>query len=101
MLDKAESSGTGLSVPPVTMACFSFTRVPAKKLATYSYRYMFTNCSKLNSVTSYANDISATECTHWWLDSVASTGTFHNLGTATYEKNSIDGIPSGWTEVKN
>ena len=75
--------------------------LPAKKLATYSYRYMFTNCSKLNSVTSYANDISATECTHWWLDSVASTGTFHNLGTATYEKNSIDGIPSGWTEVKN
>ena len=75
--------------------------LPAKKLATYSYRYMFTNCSKLNSVTSYADDISATECTHWWLDSVASTGTFHNLGTATYEKNSIDGIPSGWTEVKN
>ena len=75
--------------------------LPAKKLATYSYRYMFSSCSKLNSVTSYANDISATECTHWWLDSVASTGTLHNLGTATYEKNSIDGIPTGWTEVKN
>lgn len=75
--------------------------LPAKKLATYSYRYMFSSCSKLNSVTSYANDISATECTHWWLDSVASTGTLHNLGTATYEKDSIDGIPTGWTEVKN
>lgn len=75
--------------------------LPAKKLATYSYRYMFSSCSKLNSVTSYANDISATECTHWWLDSVASTGTFHNLGTATYEKNSIDGIPTGWTVVNS
>ena len=75
--------------------------LPAKKLATYSYRYMFSSCSKLNSVTSYANDISATECTHWWLDSVASTGTLHNLGTATYEKDSMDGIPVGWTEVKN
>ena len=75
--------------------------LPAKKLATYSYRYMFSSCSKLNSVTSYANDISATECTHWWLDSVASTGTLHNLGTATYEKDSLDGIPVGWTEVKN
>ena len=74
--------------------------LPAKKLATYSYRYMFSSCSKLNSVTSYANDISATECTHWWLESVASTGTLHNLGTATYEKDSIDGIPTGWTEVK-
>ena len=75
--------------------------LPAKKLATYSYRYMFSSCSKLNSVTSYANDISATECTHWWLESVASTGTLHNLGTATYEKDSMDGIPVGWTEVKN
>ena len=75
--------------------------LPAKTLATYSYRYMFSGCVKLNSVTSYANNISATECTHWWLDRVASSGTFHNLGTATYEKNSIDGIPSGWTEVKN
>ena len=75
--------------------------LPAKKLAKYSYRYMFSSCSKLNSVTSYANDISATECTHWWLDSVASTGTLHNLGTATYEKDSLDGIPVGWTEVKN
>ena len=75
--------------------------LPAKKLATYSYRYMFSSCLKLNSVTSYANDISATDCTYWWLDSVASTGTLHNLGTATYEKNSINGIPSGWTEVKN
>ena len=75
--------------------------LPAKKLATYSYRYMFSSCSKLNSVTSYANDISATECTHWWLESVASTGTLHNLGTATYEKDSMDGIPTGWTEVKN
>ena len=74
--------------------------LPAKKLATYSYRYMFTNCSKLNSVTSYANDISATECTHWWLDSVASTGTFHNLGTATYSRDG-DGIPSGWTIVNS
>ena len=75
--------------------------LPAKKLAKYSYRYMFSSCLKLNSVTSYANDISATECTHWWLDSVASTGTLHNLGTATYEKDSLDGIPVGWTEVKN
>lgn len=74
--------------------------LPAKTLATYSYRYMFSGCSKLNSVTSYANNISATECTHWWLDRVASTGTFHNLGSAIYPTGP-SGIPSGWTEVKN
>ena len=75
--------------------------LPAKTLAKYSYRYMFNGCLRLNSVTSYADNISATDCTRWWLDSVASTGTFHNLGTATYEKDSIDGIPTGWTEVKS
>ena len=85
-------------------SCTHLTTAPtlfAKTLATYSYRYMFSSCSRLNSVTSYANNISATECTHWWLEGVASSGTLHNLGTATYEKDSINGIPTGWTEVKN
>ena len=74
--------------------------LPAKKLAKYSYRYMFSSCLKLNSVTSYANDISATDCTYWWLEGVASSGTFHNLGTATYSRDS-NGIPSGWTIVNS
>lgn len=85
-------------------SCTHLTTAPtlfAKTLATYSYRYMFSSCSRLNSVTSYANNISATECTHWWLEGVASSGTLHNLGTATYEKDSINGIPTGWTEVKS
>ena len=85
-------------------SCNKLTTAPvlyAKTLAKYSYRYMFNGCLRLNSVTSYADNISATDCTRWWLDSVASTGTFHNLGTATYEKDSIDGIPVGWTEVKS
>ena len=85
-------------------SCNKLTTAPvlhAKTLAKYSYRYMFNGCLRLNSVTSYADNISATDCTRWWLDSVASTGTFHNLGTATYEKDSIDGIPTGWTEVKS
>ena len=74
--------------------------LPAKKLAKYSYRYMFSSCLKLNSVTSYANDISATDCTYWWLEDAASSGTFHNLGTATYSRDS-NGIPSGWTIVNS
>ena len=74
--------------------------LPAKKLATYSYRYMFNACLRLNSITSYANDISATDCTYWWLEDAASSGTFHNLGTATYSRDS-NGIPTGWTIVNS
>lgn len=83
-------------------SCYNLTSsptLPATVLAEYCYRYMYTGCSKLNSITTYANDISANECTHWWLDGVASTGTFNNLGSATYEVDSTSGIPTGWTEV--
>ena len=61
---------------------------------------MFFGCSKLNSITVYADDISATDCTDYWLSKVASSGTFRNLGTATYPTGT-SGIPTGWTEVKN
>lgn len=81
--------------------CSSLTTsptLPATTLATDCYRSMFYNCSSLNSVTSYANDITATDCLRVWLYGVAATGTFHNLGSATYSSGA-GGIPSGWTEV--
>ena len=61
---------------------------------------MFKNCASLNSITVYANDISASDCTYSWLLGVASTGTFRNLGSATYSRDA-SGIPAGWTEVRN
>ena len=75
--------------------------LPATTLVNYCYWSLFNGCSSLNSITVYANDISANNCTSNWLLGVANSGTFHNLGTATYEKDSIDGIPVGWTEVKS
>ena len=84
--------------------CTSLTsapELPATTLANYCYKSMFDGCTKLNSLTVYANNISATNCTTDWLYGVASTGTFRNLGSATYEKDSPSGIPSGWTVVKN
>ena len=74
--------------------------LPAKVLVEGCYRDIFRNCSKLNNITVYANDISATYCTTNWLRDASSTGTFHNLGSATYPRNG-NGIPPGWTEVKN
>ena len=83
--------------------CTSLTTapaLPAKTLAEPCYYYMFQNCASLNSITVYADDISALNCTTDWLSNVASSGTFHNLGSATYPRNG-NGIPTGWTEVKN
>ena len=74
--------------------------LPATKLATECYREMFWNCASLNSITVYANDVSATDYTYNWLLGVASSGTFRNLGSATYSRGA-SGIPTGWTEVKN
>ena len=102
------------SLPATTLAsscyremfygCTSLTTspvLPATTLVQECYQYMFYNCSSLNNVTSYANDISSgTEYTFLWLGNVASTGTFYNYGSATYPRNG-NGIPTGWTEVKN
>ena len=82
---------TGLTTAP---------ELPATTLAEGCYYGMFENCASLNSITVYANDVSATDCTSYWLSGVASSGTFRNLGSATYPRGG-DGIPSGWTEVKN
>ena len=83
--------------------CTSLTsapELPATTLAEYCYSSMFQGCTSLNSITVYADDISSLNCTDNWLLDVASTGTFRNLGTATYPT-SASGIPVGWTEVKN
>ena len=74
--------------------------LPATTLTKFCYRSMFQNCTSLNNVTVYADDNSASNCTTDWLSGVASTGTFRNLGSATYPTG-LSGIPSGWTEVKN
>ena len=81
--------------------CTSLTtapELPATTLKSYCYEGMFQGCSSLNSITVYADDISATKCTNNWLSGVASSGTFNNMGFALFE-NGVSGIPSGWTEV--
>ena len=105
---------TSPSLPATTLAdacymgmferCYKLTNapiLPATTLAKVSYREMFASCTSLNEVTVYANDISASNCTYNWLSGVSSTGTFRNLGSATYTINSASGIPQGWTVVKN
>lgn len=85
-------------------SCTAITTAPALPATTLTescYYEMFYGCTALNSITVYANNNSATNCTKNWLNNVAATGTFYNLGSATYTINSASGIPRGWTEVKS
>ena len=82
--------------------CTSLINPPILKLQTLKtgcYQQIFDGCTSLNEITTYANDISATDCIYRWLRNVASSGTFRNLGSATYIKNSESGIPTGWQVV--
>ena len=114
MFEYCTSLTTAPELPATTLAgqCYRFMfqgcsklttapTLPATKLVDECYGYMFLDCTSLNNVTSYAKDIgSGTEYTYVWLNNVAATGTFHNLGSAIYPRNG-NGIPTGWTEVKN
>ena len=73
--------------------------LPAKWTSADCYKELFYGCSKLNSLTVYADYIGSYQCLMDWLSGVASSGTFRNLGSATYDRGP-SGIPVGWTEVK-
>ena len=112
MFHYCHSLTTAPALPATTLApycynsmfdgCDSLTtapELPALALADSCYQSMFSNCHFLNNITVYAHDISALDCTTDWLSGVAPTGTFRNLGFATYPTDSTSGIPSGWTLV--
>ena len=73
--------------------------LPAKTLANYCYNCMFSGCSSLNSVTCLATDNNAYESTSYWLDGVASSGTFTKAKNVSWVTAS-HGIPYGWTVVE-
>ena len=80
--------------------CTSLTTapvLPATTLANQCYKELFSGCTNLNNVTTYADNISASNCTYNWLNNVSATGDFYNLGSVTYTSGA-SGIPSGWTE---
>ncbi len=112
MFNNCTSLTTAPALPATTLkqycyfgmfqGCDSLTtapELPATTLTQYCYSRMFDGCTSLNSVTTYADDISASSCLTDWLSYVASSGTLHNLGSASYPTNSTSGIPVGWTEV--
>ena len=109
------SNATGLTTPPelpaTTLAtqCYqgmfyntSITtapELPATRLVDYCYAYMFQNCRNLNYIKAMFTTTPGTYYTSYWVDGVASTGTFVKNSAATWNVTGINGVPSGWTVV--
>lgn len=74
--------------------------LPATNLEYGCYDSIFKNCTSLTSVTIYATS-TADYAFVGWLANVAASGTVYNNGGISLPKDSISGIPTGWTEVKN
>ena len=82
--------------------CTSLTTapsLPAKTLLIECYYSMFNGCTKLRAVTCLATNISASNCTSYWVYGVAESGTFTTPSSTNWEIDSPNGIPSGWTRL--
>ena len=71
--------------------------LPATTLAEECYSNMFAGCTNLNNITCLATDISATDCTNYWVYNVASNGTFIKNPSMSSWTTDESGIPNGWT----
>ena len=71
--------------------------LPATQLLAQSYYSMFNRCSRLKYIKMLATDISAYECLFYWVNGVASGGTFVKNSAATWTTTGANGVPSGWT----
>ena len=80
--------------------CRSLTtapELPATTLVDYCYYDMFFGCEHLNKIKCLATDISATDCTEYWVYNVSPTGIFIKNPNMSGWTTGYDGIPSGWT----
>lgn len=104
---------TAPELPATTLAfdCYSYMfsgctslvnapELPATTLTDFCYQEMFKGCTKLNYIKMLATDISANNCLKYWVDGVASRGTFVKNKNATWNVTGISGVPSGWTIQK-
>lgn len=80
--------------------CTSLTtapELPATTLVYNCYRFMFRGCTNLNYIKMLATDISAQNCLYYWVNNVASSGTFVKNKDATWTITGNSGVPSSWT----
>ena len=82
--------------------CTSLTtapELPATTLTSGCYKYMFYGCTNLNYAKCLATNISAYQCTRYWLQKVQRYGTFVKAASMTDWPSGGSGIPSNWTVV--
>lgn len=70
--------------------------LPAATLAIGCYMSMFSDCSSLDTITTYAEG-EVPDALMSWVDGVAASGDFYNLGNYQYYESGANGIPTGWT----
>ena len=61
---------------------------------------MFNGCSNLNYIKCLATNKSASSCTFYWVNGVASSGTFVKAPDITWASGT-SGIPNGWNVQDN
>ena len=80
--------------------CTSLTTAPellATTLVSQCYMQMFLGCSNLNYIKCIATDISASNCTRYWVNDVSSNGTFVKTAGMNDWGSGNNGIPENWT----
>ena len=81
-------------------SCANLTTAPdlaATTLKNGCYKEMFRNCTKINYIKCLATDIREPNSLTYWVNGVASTGTFVKNPNMTNWTTGTSGIPSGWT----
>lgn len=82
-------------------ACTSLTtapELPATALTVlYCYQFMFQGCSKLNYIKAMFITAPQSYLTNYWVQGVASTGTFVKNSAATWTTTGVNAVPTGWT----
>ncbi len=76
--------------------------LPARTLTPECYRFMFCNCNKLKYIKCLATDLSASQCTHNWMEDVpcGSERFFVKAANATWSRG-CDGIPENWSIISD
>ena len=110
MFERCTSLTTAPALPATTLVnycyyymflgCTSLTtapELPATTLPKYCYQNMFYNCTSLNYIKCLATNISASDCTSFWVKGVSSTGTFVKNPNMTSWPTGVSGIPNNWT----
>ena len=111
MFSDCSSLTTALELPATKLAeqcysymfsgCSSLTTVPelpATTLADHCYKCMFAGCTNLNYIKCLAIDMSATDCTWYWVNGVSDTGAFIKHPDSTWTTG-VNGIPNRWNVV--